>query len=131
MTRCPSPKARSLPAARALRNVWLWLANVGKVCNQELGTPYHRCLRLFDEAKDNCERAVPFLFFLCYVIVTFKSFCGLANGAWVPAPLQRGRGAAGQTPAHRGGPTLAETPPLHSCPPLLRHSAVHPVLPQE
>ncbi|KAF1449202.1 DCST2 protein, partial [Pygoscelis papua] len=67
--------------ARALRNVWLWLANVGKVCNQELGTPYHRCLRLFDEAKDNCERAVPFLFFLCYVIVTFKSFCGLANVA--------------------------------------------------
>ncbi|KAF1508482.1 DC-STAMP domain-containing protein 2, partial [Eudyptula minor] len=67
--------------ARALRNVWLWLANVGKVCNQELGTPYHRCLRLFDEAKDNCERAVPFLFFLCYVIVTFKSFCGLANAA--------------------------------------------------
>ncbi|KAF1641184.1 DC-STAMP domain-containing protein 2, partial [Eudyptes chrysocome] len=67
--------------ARALRNVWLWLANVGKVCNQELGTPYHRCLRLFDEAKDNCERAVPFLFFLCYVIVAFKSFCGLANAA--------------------------------------------------
>ncbi|KAF1411032.1 DC-STAMP domain-containing protein 2, partial [Spheniscus mendiculus] len=67
--------------ARALRNVWLWLANVGKVCNQELGTPYHRCLRLFDEAKDNCERAVPFLFFLCYIIVTFKSFCGLANAA--------------------------------------------------
>ncbi|XP_076220109.1 DC-STAMP domain-containing protein 2-like [Aptenodytes patagonicus] len=67
--------------ARALRNVWLWLANVGKVCNQELGTPYHRCLRLFDEAKDNCERAVPFLFFLCYVIVTFKPFCGLANVA--------------------------------------------------
>ncbi|XP_009285498.1 PREDICTED: DC-STAMP domain-containing protein 2 [Aptenodytes forsteri] len=67
--------------ARALRNVWLWRANVGKVCNQELGTPYHRCLRLFDEAKDNCERAVPFLFFLCYVIVTFKPFCGLANVA--------------------------------------------------
>ncbi|GAB0200865.1 DC-STAMP domain-containing protein 2 [Grus japonensis] len=65
--------------ARALRNVWLWLANVGKVCNQELGTPYRRCLRLFSEAKDNCERAVPFLFFLCYIIITFKPLCGLAN----------------------------------------------------
>ncbi|NWH15582.1 DCST2 protein, partial [Grus americana] len=77
--------------ARALRNVWLWLANVGKVCNQELGTPYRRCLRLFSEAKDNCERAVPFLFFLCYIIITFKPLCGLANCAWVPAPLHTAR----------------------------------------
>ncbi|NXF55206.1 DCST2 protein, partial [Oceanites oceanicus] len=61
--------------ARALRNVWLWLANIGSVCNRELGTPYRRCLRLFDEAKDNCERAVPLLFFLCYVIITFKPLC--------------------------------------------------------
>ncbi|NXL66971.1 DCST2 protein, partial [Chordeiles acutipennis] len=65
--------------ARALRNVWLWLANVGRVCNRELGTPYRRCLRLFDEAKDNCERAIPGLFFLCYIIVTFRPLCGLAN----------------------------------------------------
>ncbi|NWH52771.1 DCST2 protein, partial [Fregata magnificens] len=68
--------------ARALRNVWLWLVNVGKVCNQELGTPYRRCLRLFNEAKDNCERAIPFLFFLCYIITAFKPLCGLANCAF-------------------------------------------------
>ncbi|NWS64416.1 DCST2 protein, partial [Chunga burmeisteri] len=61
--------------ARALRNVWLWLANLGKVCNQELGTPYRRCIRLFDDAKNNCERAIPFLFFLCYVIVGIKPIC--------------------------------------------------------
>ncbi|NWW87075.1 DCST2 protein, partial [Rhynochetos jubatus] len=65
--------------ARALRNVWLWLANMGKVCNQELGTPYRRCLRLFDEAKDNCERTIPLLFFFCYVIVAFRPLCGVAN----------------------------------------------------
>ncbi|NXN69785.1 DCST2 protein, partial [Himantopus himantopus] len=64
---------------RALRNVWLWLVNVGKVCNRELGTPYRRCLRLFDEAKDNCERTIPFLHFLCYIIVTFRPLCGLAK----------------------------------------------------
>ncbi|NXW52741.1 DCST2 protein, partial [Nyctiprogne leucopyga] len=65
--------------ARALRNIWLWLANMGRVCNRELGTPTRRCLRLFDEAKDNCERAIPLLFFLCYVIVTFRPLCTLAN----------------------------------------------------
>ncbi|NXS74997.1 DCST2 protein, partial [Pandion haliaetus] len=67
--------------AQVLRNVWLWLANMGRVCNHELGTPYRRCLRLFDEAKDNCERAIPFLFFLCYVIIIFRPLCGLANVA--------------------------------------------------
>ncbi|KAM9623366.1 LOW QUALITY PROTEIN: DC-STAMP domain-containing protein 2 [Morphnus guianensis] len=67
--------------ARALRNVWLWLANMGRVCNHELGTPYRRCLHLFDEAKDNCERAIPFLFFLCYIIIIFRPLCGLANVA--------------------------------------------------
>ncbi|XP_074931072.1 DC-STAMP domain-containing protein 2 [Phalacrocorax aristotelis] len=65
--------------ARVLHNVWLWLANIGKVCNQELGTPYQRCLRLFDEAKDNCERTIPFLFFLCYIVTAFRPLCGLAK----------------------------------------------------
>ncbi|KAM6365309.1 DC-STAMP domain-containing protein 2 [Pluvialis apricaria] len=68
---------------RALRNVWLWLVNVGKVCNRELGTPYRRCLRLFDETKDECERTIPWLQFLCYIIVTFRPLCGLAKYALV------------------------------------------------
>ncbi|NXS53737.1 DCST2 protein, partial [Brachypteracias leptosomus] len=67
--------------ARVLNNVWLWLMNMGKVCNEELGTPYRRCLRLFNKAKDDCERAIPFLFFLCYIIDAFKPLCGLAKSA--------------------------------------------------
>ncbi|KAM9514855.1 DC-STAMP domain-containing protein 2 [Guaruba guarouba] len=69
--------------ARTLRNVWLWLASVGRVCNEELGSPFNRCLSLFEEAKDNCERTIPFLFFLCYIITAFKPLCGLANIALV------------------------------------------------
>ncbi|XP_061231168.1 DC-STAMP domain-containing protein 2 isoform X2 [Neopsephotus bourkii] len=65
--------------ARALHNVWLWLANIARVCNKELGSPYYRCLKLFDEAKDNCERTIPLLFFLCYIVSAFKPLCGLAN----------------------------------------------------
>ncbi|NXW64546.1 DCST2 protein, partial [Eurystomus gularis] len=65
--------------ARVLNNVWLWLINIGKVCNEEMGTPYRRCMHLFSKAKDDCERAIPFLFFLCYVIDAFKPLCGLAK----------------------------------------------------
>ncbi|NXG69404.1 DCST2 protein, partial [Baryphthengus martii] len=65
--------------ARVLDNVWLWLANIGKLCNEEMGTPYRRCLQLFNDAKDNCKRTIPFLFFLCYIVDAFKPLCGLAN----------------------------------------------------
>ncbi|NWU73494.1 DCST2 protein, partial [Pterocles burchelli] len=75
----PQPHFLPVPAARALRNVWLWLSRVGDVCNEELGSPFQRCVSLFDDAKDRCERAIPFLFFLCYVIVPFKALCGLAQ----------------------------------------------------
>ncbi|XP_065714009.2 DC-STAMP domain-containing protein 2 [Patagioenas fasciata] len=64
---------------RVLYNVWHWLANMGKVCNEELGSPYHRCVQLFDKARDDCFRAIPFLFFLCYIVSAFKPLCGLAN----------------------------------------------------
>ncbi|NXH10621.1 DCST2 protein, partial [Bucco capensis] len=64
---------------RALNNVWQWLVNVGKACNEELGSPYRRCMQLFDRAKDNCERAIPALYFLCYIIVAFRPLCGVAK----------------------------------------------------
>lgn len=79
---------------RVLYNVWHWLANMGKVCNEELGSPYHRCVQLFDKARDDCFRAIPFLFFLCYIVSAFKPLCGLANSAWAPIPLC-GVGATG------------------------------------
>ncbi|XP_075301132.1 LOW QUALITY PROTEIN: DC-STAMP domain-containing protein 2 [Opisthocomus hoazin] len=65
--------------ARTIRTVWVWLAHMGHVCNRELGTPYRRCMRLFDEAQDNCKRTIPLLFFLCYIISAVRPLCGLAN----------------------------------------------------
>ncbi|KAM9368389.1 DC-STAMP domain-containing protein 2 [Phaethornis superciliosus] len=65
--------------SRALKNVWVWLENVGFECNAELGKPYQRCQRLFTEAYDKCMKTIPVFFFLCYVIPAFRSLCGLAN----------------------------------------------------
>ncbi|XP_039766868.1 DC-STAMP domain-containing protein 2 isoform X1 [Ornithorhynchus anatinus] len=76
--------------ARALRNVWYWLRHIGEVCNKELGEPYRKCARVFDGAQDNCLRALPVLFFLCYVLVPFKVvLCGLANVAQLFCLLPR------------------------------------------
>ncbi|XP_014744805.1 PREDICTED: DC-STAMP domain-containing protein 2-like [Sturnus vulgaris] len=63
--------------ARALRNVWVWLAMAGKVCNRELGTPHSSCFRYMDKAKDRCERSLSIFYHLCYIVHTFKALCYL------------------------------------------------------
>ncbi|KAK9391075.1 DC-STAMP domain-containing protein 2 [Crotalus adamanteus] len=65
--------------AHCMRNVWYFLLHMGEVCNKEMGRPYQKCARIFDNAKDQCERAIPFLSFLCHVVLLFKYLCGLAN----------------------------------------------------
>ncbi|NXV01505.1 DCST2 protein, partial [Cettia cetti] len=61
--------------ARALRNVWMWLAKAGNICNRELGSPEGSCFRYMDKAKDRCERALPLLFHICYIVLSFKALC--------------------------------------------------------
>ncbi|XP_062961915.1 DC-STAMP domain-containing protein 2 [Cynocephalus volans] len=66
--------------ARALRNVWYWLLHIGDVCNSELGNPYSKCARVFDDAKDSCMKVIPQAYHLCYVLMPFKLvLCGLAS----------------------------------------------------
>ncbi|NXL72348.1 DCST2 protein, partial [Leptocoma aspasia] len=65
--------------ARALRNVWLWLARAGNICNREAGSSLGSCLRYMDKAKDRCERALPLLFHICYVVLSFKILCRVST----------------------------------------------------
>ncbi|KAG8519928.1 DC-STAMP domain-containing protein 2 [Galemys pyrenaicus] len=73
-----------LGEARALRNVWYWLLHIGDVCNSELGNPYSKCARVFDDGKDSCMKVMPQAYYLCYVLVPFKlALCGLASAVQV------------------------------------------------
>ncbi|NWI45275.1 DCST2 protein, partial [Picathartes gymnocephalus] len=65
--------------ARALRNVWLWLSKAGQICNRELGSTRRSCFRYMDKAKDRCERALPLLFHICYVVLSFKVLCSIGS----------------------------------------------------
>ncbi|XP_056388092.1 DC-STAMP domain-containing protein 2 isoform X2 [Hyla sarda] len=62
-----------------LRRMWSFIARIGDVCNEELERPYHRCNKLFDEAKNNCFKVMSFMGFLCYILDAFKPLCGLAK----------------------------------------------------
>ncbi len=68
-------------SARTLRNVLHFLANIGDVCNDNLGLPYQKCNRLFDEARENCMELLSVFSFLCHLLDGFQSLCGLARGA--------------------------------------------------
>lgn len=84
--------APPLSPARVLRNVWYWLLHIGDVCNAELGNPYLKCARVFDDAKDRCMRVVPWAYHLCYVFMPFKlALCGLASGEGRRAPAGQGQ----------------------------------------
>ncbi|XP_058602504.1 DC-STAMP domain-containing protein 2 isoform X2 [Onychostoma macrolepis] len=67
--------------ARTLRNVLHFLANIGDVCNDNLGLPYQKCTRLFDEARENCMELLSVFSFLCHLLDGFQPLCGLARGA--------------------------------------------------
>lgn len=75
----PVSNGHSLPTARALRNVWLWLAQAGNICNRKLGSPQGSCFRYMDKAKDRCERALPLFFHICYLVHGFKVICEVMN----------------------------------------------------
>ena len=60
-----------------------FLAGIGDVCNDKLGTPYKRCNQLFDEARDDCREQLSVFAFLCYIVDGFKPLCHLAKGLFL------------------------------------------------
>lgn len=65
--------------ARTLRNVLHFLADIGDVCNEKLGTPYRKCLALFSEASSDCEELLGEFNFLCDIVDIFRPLCELAR----------------------------------------------------
>nr|XP_015192016.1 PREDICTED: DC-STAMP domain-containing protein 2 isoform X2 [Lepisosteus oculatus] len=65
--------------ARVLRNTFHFLVNIGEVCNEELGTPYRKCIKIFDDAQNNCMELLSIFSFLCYILDIFRPLCGLAH----------------------------------------------------
>ncbi|MBN3305272.1 DCST2 protein, partial [Amia calva] len=64
---------------RILRNVFQFLVNIGEVCNDNLGTPYQKCIKIFDDAYNNCMDILSIFSFLCYIVDIFRPLCGLAH----------------------------------------------------
>ncbi|XP_051901657.1 DC-STAMP domain-containing protein 2-like [Pristis pectinata] len=64
---------------RILRNIYRWFSHIGKVCNKELGEPYRKCVKIFDDAITRCLSLLGLFGFLCYIVNVVKPLCGLVT----------------------------------------------------
>lgn len=71
---------------RAIKSVHQWLGNVINICNKKMGTPFQRCMRVFDGAVADCQATLGPLFNglcsvtylvskVCYVVKIFDYIC--------------------------------------------------------
>ncbi|XP_067093523.1 DC-STAMP domain-containing protein 2 [Osmerus mordax] len=65
--------------ARTLRNVLHFLVGIGDVCNDKLGTPYKKCNKLFDDAREDCMNLLSIFNFLCHIVDGFRPLCGVSR----------------------------------------------------
>ncbi|CAI5661548.1 unnamed protein product [Oreochromis niloticus] len=65
--------------ARTLRNVLRFLADIGDICNEKMGTPYRKCRSLFEEARSDCSELLGDFNFLCDIVDGFLPLCNLAR----------------------------------------------------
>ncbi|GCC44496.1 hypothetical protein chiPu_0028446 [Chiloscyllium punctatum] len=67
-------------SVRTLRNILHWISHIGVMCNKELGEPYKKCIKVFDDAINHCFSLLSIFGFLCYIVNIIKPLCGLATG---------------------------------------------------
>lgn len=65
--------------ARTLRNVLHFLADIGDVCNDKLGSPYRKCHALFAQARGDCQELLRDFDLLCDIVGAFQPLCTLAR----------------------------------------------------
>ncbi|KAL6488500.1 hypothetical protein MHYP_G00022410 [Metynnis hypsauchen] len=63
----------------SLRNVMHFLASIGDICNDKMGTPYKKCNTLFDEGRADCMELLSIFSFLCHIVDGFRPLCGLTR----------------------------------------------------
>lgn len=60
---------------KVIESAFSFLGAAAHMCNKEIGTPFDRCVRLFENAKDNCYRKMGAMKFLCEVTTVVESVC--------------------------------------------------------
>ena len=49
------------------------------ICNAELGKPYQKCKKSFEDAYDDCARRLGIFKFLCKIVSACKPLCNIVR----------------------------------------------------
>lgn len=60
---------------KVIESAFSFLGAAAHMCNKEIGTPFDRCVRLFDDAKEDCQAKMGAMKFLCEVTTVVESVC--------------------------------------------------------
>ncbi|KAJ8955683.1 hypothetical protein NQ318_008554 [Aromia moschata] len=75
-----SERVASLRPVRVIKAAFEFLAKIISICNKELGTPFERCSRVFENAIADCNAKLGPLFnWLCSITYIVKSVCYLVK----------------------------------------------------
>lgn len=63
-------------SVRVIKAAFMFLARILNICNKELGTPFERCTRVFDNAIVDCNAKLgPMFSWLCSITYIIKTVC--------------------------------------------------------
>jgi len=81
-----------------------WLKKITSVCNKKLGTPFERCITVFDTAVADCKAKMGALDWMCNVVSVVEYLCHVAKIVdllcWLPSLIKE----AVFTPIQQGEP---------------------------
>ncbi|CAK9303405.1 unnamed protein product [Gordionus sp. m RMFG-2023] len=63
----------------SLQKVGAWLGKIFGVCNAKMGAPHDKCMRVFQEAYDNCMRKLKVAKKLCKITTSFRFACKITK----------------------------------------------------
>nr|CAD7406922.1 unnamed protein product [Timema poppensis] len=80
MRGCRPYKLWPCDTAKVIKTVYQWLKSILSICNKKMGTPYERCLRVFDNAVVDCQATLgPMFNWLCSIVYLAKVVCVIAK----------------------------------------------------
>nr|XP_042908328.1 DC-STAMP domain-containing protein 2 [Parasteatoda tepidariorum] len=68
-----------LEIIEAIKTIFEWLMRIVSVCSSRYGSPYNRCLRAFDDAKEDCMGKMGAFSFLCNIVSSVQFVCEVAR----------------------------------------------------
>ncbi|XP_071104714.1 DC-STAMP domain-containing protein 2-like [Haliotis cracherodii] len=65
--------------AEAIGRVLAWLISIVNICNHNMGAPYRRCKKSFDEAIQDCRNRLGVFKFICEIVDLVAQLCHIAR----------------------------------------------------